>query len=294
MGIKNFSYARLQLDKTLPFNRPPLVTEWAKLNVNRYRDVANDESYEPLKYAEISHKVVEDVILNKEKGIPDVILIERQRIRSTSGKNVFEWIFRVNMLESMIHALLYSRKMTDKRLDGTTIISADPKRMGAYWSPLERGDDKKNNSKKYRLKLVEEKLKAYNHGNEKQLFALPPNSLSLSKEAENNRKSRSRTKWIYETVMALSDVKSQNLEEAGGLKDTKKGDDLVDSLLHGLAWYQWEKNKMILKLELRESIDDGIKFTESCFKRHFQDLQFLLYSEKENQAPKPRKNSDKV
>jgi cruciform cutting endonuclease 1 len=73
---------------------------------------------------------------------PDVILIERQRWRSSSSSSIQQWTVRVNSLEAMLWAILTALRAESKLLlAGESkkqermfeVLAVDPKRVGAYW-----------------------------------------------------------------------------------------------------------------------------------------------------------------
>ncbi|CCH45167.1 Cruciform cutting endonuclease 1, mitochondrial [Wickerhamomyces ciferrii] len=292
MGIRNFSYARLQLDKTLPLNRPPIIKEWTKFDVNNWADVSRDASYEPTRYAHISHRIINEIIFDSNYGSPDLILIERQRIRSGKSKNVLEWVFRVNMFESMLHALIYSKTQTEKLVSDTMIIPSSPLKMGKFWEPSSDGKLKNKDSKKFRLILVENWLKNYVNGPSPDIpFAISPGLIDFK---ELNA-TKSKTKWLFQTIMKNSRF---NIEpkDPQAAKDVQKGDDLTDSLLHSLAWLKWEKQKMILKMEFRESVEAAMKTSEDMYESHVKEMDRILKKSeiKPEIADKPKKKPRKT
>ena len=73
---------------------------------------------------------------------PDIILIERQRWRSSSSSAIQQWTVRVNSLEAMLWAILTALRAESYRQDMSVdsvhgknydIVAVDPKRVGAYW-----------------------------------------------------------------------------------------------------------------------------------------------------------------
>lgn len=276
MGIRNFSLNIIQLDKNLPFNRPPLVKEWVKFDLNAWGSLDSKDGFEPSLYAPVCNHLVNEILLNKNKPVPDVILIERQRARSMGSSNVIEWVFRVNMLESMLHGILYSKLVgLDTKTD---IISTSAKRMGNYWK-LEDDKGKKiknNDTKKFRIQLVDHWLKESILNNKAAEFKLDLDKFAINKESlDKISKIRSKTKWINQIILGQSEFidsiyKESNLDKNSA---TQKGDDLVDSLLHSLAWYEWERNKMILHLEFRNSLAAVLELSDKLYDSHKKKLK---------------------
>lgn len=76
------------------------------------------------------------------KHEPDIILIERQRWRSSGSSAIQQWTVRVNSLEAMLWAMFTAVRETpagDKSngrkdtMGKFTVCSVDPKRVGNYW-----------------------------------------------------------------------------------------------------------------------------------------------------------------
>jgi cruciform cutting endonuclease 1 len=86
-----------------------------------------------------AYRFVRDTILSAE---PDIILIERQRWRSSSSTAIQQWTVRVNTVEAMLWAaletiLLERQALPSKKgADGKRnyqVFAVDPKRVGQYW-----------------------------------------------------------------------------------------------------------------------------------------------------------------
>jgi hypothetical protein len=277
MGIRNFSVSRIKLDKTLPFNKPPVVKEWIKFDLNAWGKLNNDDGFDPISYAPICDRLVSEVLFNDQEGVPDVVLIERQRARSMGSRNVIEWVFRVNMLESMLHGFLYSK--IRRSIGVTDIISTSAKRMGNYWKIADEGDEKKktNDAKKFRIKIVENWLRdSILSGSNQSIFKLDPERFPIREEILHKlSKVRSKSKWINQIVLGQSKFIDDIYEDGDVDKSTavQKGDDLVDSLLHSIAWYEWERNKMILSLELRDSLESALDLSDKLYESHIKRLK---------------------
>jgi hypothetical protein len=238
----------------------PKVKEWKKLDVNSWAEVSNDSAFEPGKYAEICNKLVNDILLPVGEPFPDAILIERQRNRSTSGKNISEWVFRVNMFEAMLHAFIYSRMLQNGGKVKTEIVQMSPQRTGNYWKP-EGSETKLIDSKRYRLEFVEKLLNDCVHAKKDAKLALD-SSFALVRGPEGRRRT-----YLNQIVDSIK----KEVHDFG----REKGDDLVDSLLHALAWIEWQGNRTVLKLEFVSGVDDALKKAEELYDRHVADLDFL-------------------
>ncbi|KAL7274036.1 hypothetical protein RUND412_003077 [Rhizina undulata] len=87
------------------------------------------ESFEPTMWA-IHANTLSRRLLNEYS--PDTILIERQRYRSHGAASILEWTVRVNMFESMLHAVL--RCLLEQGVWGGSLISISPKKVYSFWS----------------------------------------------------------------------------------------------------------------------------------------------------------------
>lgn len=313
MGIRNFSYTRLELDKSLPFNTPPLVSKWAKFDVNEWAGVDGEHSTDPELYSKISYKLVEEIIFNCAYSAPDIVLIERQRARTGGSSNILEWVFRVNMLESMLHSLIYAKRMNEGLLDGTTVFSTSAQRMGSFWDPthteLSKGSKKAKpittlpktqaDTKGFRLKLVEQWLIQHekNPANRRLSF---PGKLDLPPIEDKKRTNTS--KWIYELVSTnpAFGLTSRNINGSKKDKAVEKGDDLADCLLHGFTWLEWERHKRVFNHAVSRLGEDTTEKVKKMYYEHVGELKNLadkIQSDPEKIEPKikePRKPAKKA
>lgn len=275
MGVKNFGFCRLQLDKNLPFNKPPTIKEWKKFDLTGIKTKSFDSSrldlskFEPQTYSRLCHELIENVIFNSKMPYPDIVLIERQRTRNMSSKNIQEWVMKVNLFESMLFGMTYSKFQRENPSLIGNLLSVNPQRMGSYYKSNDQENSsektKKENVKSERIKIVERWLRETidpNTTNEP-WFYLDPIQFPYT-NTNSLATTRSKSKWINELILG-PDSKLQT--------GTIKGDDLVDSLLHALSWIEWERNKMILKMELMMDVDTGIKVSDGFFKTHIQELK---------------------
>ena len=98
-----------------------------------------EESFHPRVLARTAHALLTRVLLPYK---PDIILIERQRYRSGSGAAIQEWTVRVNMLESMLWAVLEALKGDTWNLPSPSntedagqpqVFDVSPARVGTFW-----------------------------------------------------------------------------------------------------------------------------------------------------------------
>lgn len=251
MGLKNFALTKLALNKRLPFNTVPMITEWDKYDVQLWANVGTDDTFEPQKYVEPCYRLVNEILLPRGEPLPDALLIERQRSRSGGSPVVNEWVFRVNMLEAMVHSMVYSRICEER--SKIEVISASPQRMGYYWKPLD--DEVKGKvAKKFRVGYVEQLLADFVQSSDPKIsvdphFALQKFSGDYFSQVMNSSQSHSR-----------------------GTFGAEKGDDLVDALLHALAWIQWQANKTVMKLEFISGVEDAMKKVDELYQSHTEQM----------------------
>lgn len=136
MGIRNLALCLVRIHSS----KLPQITNWNRVTVTQkptLDDSSPSESFEPIEYAEKAYKIIKSSL---ETYKPHTILIERQRYRSAGSSAVQEWTVRVNMLESMFHAILYTMKMEHKwEFD---VFSVSPRKVTQLW--LADVDEKMN------------------------------------------------------------------------------------------------------------------------------------------------------
>jgi len=111
-----------------------------------------EDSFHPRVLARTAHALLTRVLLPYK---PDIILIERQRYRSGGGAAIQEWTVRVNMLESMLWAVLGALKGETWNLPSPSdaegagqpqVFDVSPARVGTFWidSPDEKHDARRS------------------------------------------------------------------------------------------------------------------------------------------------------
>ncbi len=269
MGIRNLAYCILDLPSSGPkATKPqiPSMTAWRRIAVSSAPIPAQDvkpsssvplkkEAFDPPTLSAAAYSLLKHTLLPHN---PTHILIERQRFRSMGSPHILEWTVRVNMFESMLHAVLQTFK--SENIWQGTVIPILPGKVGPFWiegmsSPgadsAVLGDTSAGNAKRPREKVRKAKsAKLLNKGAKIDLVKnwLETNQMvSLgTPEVEQTAKAYME-KWHRlpgrkKGTSAASIGKAEVVEEMGKL------DDLADSLLQGMAWIQWEKNKkQILK-----------------------------------------------
>lgn len=109
---------------------------WRHLNLIPWLEVGNidgrntdavGENFAPNSMADMAYRLITEHILPQK---PTHILIERQRFRTANQAGIFEWTVRVNMLESMIYAIL--RVMQNRGEFKGVVVPVPPKRVVNY------------------------------------------------------------------------------------------------------------------------------------------------------------------
>lgn len=233
-GISNFAYCTFSFGGRSSKSEPqrPLLLGWNKLQLEeKFVGRSNKLALNPHNFALLS-EYISDYMLSLPHNT-DLFTIERQRTRTVSSKSVLEPILRSNILEYLLFSKLYSH---GKNKD-YSVLSSDPRRMVNYWihsAPIgpkitERLNEKM--SKKLRISLVQDMLqKAINNH--------PDRLIDLSEAFRETLTS------INAESLKLHELVAGDNETMGAKKD----DDLADSFLHGLIWFEYLRNyKSLLK-----------------------------------------------
>ena len=128
MGIRNLALCLLQIPAS---SQIPEITDWDRITVSQKPDSSTSsvaESFEPIDYAAKAYMLMKSSL---EKYNPHTILIERQRYRSGGGAAIQEWTVRVNMLESMFHAVLHT--IAQQNQYDFIVHSVSPRKVAQLW-----------------------------------------------------------------------------------------------------------------------------------------------------------------
>ncbi|GMM33094.1 cruciform cutting endonuclease [Saccharomycopsis crataegensis] len=258
LGIKNFSYCKFVLPKG-DYNTVPEVYDWSKLNVFDYYNNKSAQKpgeitatliddYTPNRFSEIAYHIATELVMAEENPI-DVILIEQQRSRTTGSSAVQEWTLRVNMLEHMLYSTLFTLKQSHTGLNGLQLVTSSPKRMSDYFINCKNESHEENPTKRQKSSVIKrQRIKLVENWIDKIQFRrseFPHNTpfifqQTFGKKLKNNdptpKVQKRQSKYIFDLIMADKHMKGR-----------QKSDDLVDSLLHGVSWFSWMKNRMILR-----------------------------------------------
>lgn len=227
MGIRNLALCLIHIPHA---SQIPEISDWHRLVVSA-RPVQTDssivaESFEPIDYAAKAYNLMKYSI---EAYKPHTILIERQRYRSGGSAGVQEWTVRVNMLESMFHAVLHT--LAQQHQFDYTVYSVSPRKITQLWL----GD-------------IKEKMNARETKNAK--IGIAENII----RGENTKiLLKGQAKDVAEEHISLDSLGIPKDKSKGRKVGVKKFDDLADALLQGLGWWKWHFNRSIMMTEILES-----------------------------------------
>jgi hypothetical protein len=211
MGIRNLAMCLVHI----PSTQIPKVTDWSRVTVSERPEASETpvpETFEPIDYAAKAYTLMK---YSLERYKPHTILIERQRYRSGSSSAIQEWTIRVNMLESMFHAVLHT--IAQDRPNEFVVHSVSPKKVTNLW-----------------LADIQEKLNA--------------RETKMAKIAVVERILNGEEMDVTLSGQAKEISEGFNIGQRGG--GLKKFDDLADSMLQGLGWWRWHVNRLKLKDEI--------------------------------------------
>ncbi|KAG0681205.1 hypothetical protein C6P40_003229 [Pichia californica] len=282
MGLKNMSLARLKLDNK---EKLPTLSQWFKINLDPL-----DCNFNPINYANITTKFIYEQILNNRlSSIPIDLLMERQRFRTGGASSVLESTLKTNTIEAMLcMGLTMNNYLNENPNLKINISSSAPGAMVKYWQNLYYKDEKisEKESKSFRIELISNMLlstlktyeltpkhvKEYSNMNEyvkisniKPYFVLSQDLINGLTKLLKDKKNESRweSAWgfkahsrrLWEIVKILNEANTKNFKIDDELWATKKGDDLADSLLHGLTHYEYLKNRDAIRKVIEKSQD---------------------------------------
>jgi cruciform cutting endonuclease 1 len=270
MGLKNMSVAKFSKSKM----GIPTLYQWFKLNL----EPVENYQFNPTNYAKITSHFLHDFILINQKSVePLTVIFERQRFRTGGSSAVLESTLKTNTIEAMLCMGLTLHNRNNNNL--INIIPSPPGAMVKYWQQLYLPDKKipENESKVFRIDLVlgmlydlltkldlqpRKHVKNSKHSLQEVNFQLSSNivhnlsnSFSTKKWEDqwNNAWSfKSSSRRLWEVSKMINDLNNESLKVEDDLWAVKKGDDLADSVLHGLAHFKYLENRK----KFRELVKD--------------------------------------
>jgi len=262
MGIRNLAYCVLDVppssitrpdvtpstpkEKSKLIAKLPQILDWSRLAVSTRPEISDSgpvvkEAFDPATLSNIAYKLLRSRLLLTN---PTHVLIERQRFRSMGGSHVLEWTLRVNMFESILHAVLCTLKSEGSWAG--EVISVTPGKVGPFWLPPDALEEEMKKSRKSKSAKVQ------NKGVKIDLvrrWLEAGDVVGLG----NEEVKRTVTQYVEKWGRSPGRVKGV----VGGEKvDTGKLDDLADCLLQGMAWVRWEENK---RMVLRQGVEEALE-----------------------------------
>lgn len=262
MGIRNLAYCILDVppSTTKPKLKPSVIA-WKRIALstppvpsspNLMSDTLTapvsfeKEDFTPPTLATAAHALLTSNLLPYK---PTHILIERQRFRSMGSPRILEWTVRVNMLESMLYAVLHTLKAAN--LWHGTVLGIAPGKVGPFWiregsgGETAEGDEvvqksmgKVRNTKSAKLRNKGAKIDLVKAWLEQDEMVLLGTAEARATAKSYLEKWHGQPRGRKKVKLAISENELVSESEAMG-----KLDDLADSLLQGMAWAQWEENK---------------------------------------------------
>lgn len=284
MGLKNMSMARFCLHG---HQKVPTLYQWFKMDLDQ-----TECTFNPINYSNITLDFLYDHIINDKLNkaeSPVSVILERQRFRTAGSSAVLESTLKTNTLEAMLCMGIVTHNRSRGK-NGTEIntVSSPPGAMVKYWHRLFRTNEKasEKESKLFRVELVlnlllltlerlqlnPKNVKEHALRNTfvemkgtKPKFMLSEQlvyglSTFLASSEGNKRwdaawsfKSQSRRLW--EVVRIINEANDEDFRVSDEVWGVKKGDDLADSLLHGIAYFEYQENRRKFQCLIHEGGD---------------------------------------
>lgn len=270
MGIRNLAYCIIDLPAdSIPNNTSafPNVTAWRRIAVSSTPILSESphskpkEAFDPQTLATAAYMLLRHTFLPHN---PTHILIERQRFRSMGSPQILEWTVRVNMFESLLYGVLETLK-AEKIWNGIVVPIA-PGKVGPFWIESEKKSDAHMQRKpaasllRGRAKVRTAKTaKLLNKGAKIDIVKTWLEAKQMLTLGNPMAESTARA-YLEKWHRLPGRMKNQDAAEeytSGEVEHMGKLDDLADSLLQGMAWIQWEKNKWEVHQRGVEALDLG-------------------------------------
>lgn len=151
MGIKNLAYCVADVETATPIGGITNMDfrSWRRLDLSEaYREYSlgddqkglareaalegreDEDLYTPQSLSRMAYWFLRTMISDWN---PDVVLIERQRWRSSGSPTIQQWTVRVNTLEAIMWAVMTTMKTERNQLLDWQMHAVDPKRVGHFW-----------------------------------------------------------------------------------------------------------------------------------------------------------------
>lgn len=273
MGIRNLAYCAIEAPALelhagdTALRKALRVTAWKRMdltqsspsrdyewdrafpleNDNKETNAAPEPDNPPIPSNAVFHPAsLSHTALNLTKELlshdPTIILLERQRFRSSGAPSIQEWTVRVNMLESMLWACLRTLKSTSN--DSFPDVQAvSPAQVANFWSlpslsALSQLDQEKDAivdamstktklEKKGKVELVRKWCRTLEVDGE-----MPLKFVEAAQSAAG--------------ALADEKLRRKKLGDVGEAGFDGKLDDVADCLLQAVTWLRWERNRCLI------------------------------------------------
>jgi len=243
MGIRNLALCLLHIPSA---SQIPEITDWDRITVSQKPDSlapSVSESFEPIDYAAKAYMLMK---YSLEKYNPHTILIERQRHRSGGGVAVQEWTVRVNMLESMFHAVLHT--IAQQNQHDFMVHSVSPRKVTQLWVGGVKEKMSARETKNAKIAAAERIISGFDM---KVLF---------SGQAKDIAEGYISASSVYKNYLRKSNQEGRKSGSVG----VKKFDDLADSMLQGLGWWKWHVNRSLTMDEILQDPEEPEKWKKAA------------------------------
>ena len=301
MGLKNMSLSRFTIEsnKSKPTKSKPVLQQWFKIDLEPY----DEYQFSPVNYSLITDGFLREYLLPKKFQDNNVytVIAERQRFRTNGSPRVLETTLKSNTVEAMLAMglITHNRLSPGNRI---SFHSSAPGAMVNYWQSKYYYDESmdkvkisEKDSKNFRIDLalsmlhdalntaginsekanlnesIVDKLRTRNqHG-----FEIPNGLVkNFDKRCKKSEfveswekaweyKSKSRRLWEVSRLLNLCNKDEYKVPDLDKLWGKVKGDDLADSLLHGLQYFDHLQNRKIFidmiskdKSDMQEFLED--------------------------------------
>jgi Mitochondrial resolvase Ydc2 / RNA splicing MRS1 len=239
MGIRNLALCSLSIPPDREIPPVPRIDAWSRVTVSA-KSTEGGETFEPSEYAKKAYELMRKSL---EMYRPHTILIERQRYRSGGAAAVQEWTVRVNMLESMFHAVLRTLSETRSSISTPALSTHSPSTPSLDSSSLPEFEVHSVSPKKITQLWVQE---------EGRLTA---------------RETKVKKIAVAKKIVDGEEVKvefvgqAREVAEKFNVRGEGKADDLADSMLQCLGWWRWHvhREEMVREILAWEEVVKKVK-----------------------------------
>lgn len=201
------------------------------------------ESFEPIDYAGYAYALIKH-LLHVYK--PNQIVIERQRFRSGGQAAVQEWSIRVGVFEGMLYAVL--RTLLEERRADVVVEPVLPARVNRLWLDGVEPEESQGSSKRLSGRDTKRAKIDIVGG----LLADCQSDKSQLELSTLTRPLADEFLSVWKKVTSQTTKRNSTPRSDVGIG---KLDDLADSLLQGLAWINWQNNRLQLDAKGESAFD---------------------------------------